>query len=157
MATAKRTRRDAEEAAIAAEEAGYRDEADSYGQGQPTDRLQFGYSPAVAAEAVAFHSLTSSQRWRTERAANYRLTILKLQKLPTKNFEPVESFFKLRKHWMLVSRGGRGRSTGEGSALGGEEAEDFLKLLAMQNLGVGAAVPPVSEEGEAKRKQHRTE
>jgi hypothetical protein len=149
----KKTRREREDEAIAAEEAAL-NAIDTYGMGAPTDRLQFGYAPSNADEARAFHSLTPAAEWRKARAASYRSAILRRQKAKVTNFETLESFFKLQRHWRQVaSSNGRGRSAATGSNVGGagDEAEDFLKQLALQNLGIGGAmdIPPSTEEDHA--------
>ena len=75
---------------------------DSYGHGNPTDRLQFGYSPAANDEAIAFHKRFSSEAWRDARKQRYLEGILKKGKLPA-NCEAVSSVFKLKAHWKKLS------------------------------------------------------
>lgn len=104
---------------------------DEYGKGHPSDRLVFGYSPAVTAEAVAFHSQFSPQQWRKARKDNFRTRCLRTgqqlqlehQKLMRKmkegnngkkqtamiedaslHFEPDMSVVQLRLYWMQRAR-----------------------------------------------------
>ena len=152
-----------EEIALVAAETARVKEIDAYGVGAPTDRLQFGYAPATAEEAVAFHSMFTAEAWRAERSRNYRTCVIKLQKLPTKHFEGLDTFFKLKKHWHDVAQQNqRGRSHTSGGG-GGEDAEDFLKQLALQNVGVGAGAQPPNADDHATAasppadKRHRKE
>ncbi|EAN80083.1 uncharacterized protein TEOVI_000110300 [Trypanosoma equiperdum] len=72
---------------------------DGYGKGSPTDRLQFGYAPAVAAEAVAYHSTISTDAWIEARRTRYRTAIVEQKKLRRPNCEPITSILKLQGHW----------------------------------------------------------
>ncbi|KPI86564.1 hypothetical protein ABL78_4387 [Leptomonas seymouri] len=110
-------------------------EVDSYGNGSPTDRLQFGYSPAVAAEAVAFHSRFAARDWLAARKRNARLVFAKKQKLSCLNCEPVTSILKLQRHWKKTNafqsevRGGKSR-------LKAEDLDQLLDMLASkQRIG----------------------
>lgn len=78
-------------------------EVDSYGKGSPTDRLQFGYSPAIAAEAAAFHARFTTEGWVAARKLNGRLAFVKKQKLSPLNCEPVTSILKLQRHWKKIN------------------------------------------------------
>ena len=109
--------------------------ADSYGPGEPFDRLQFGYKPAIPAEAIAFHAATPAAKWIKRRKANYATTILKRQKLVKSHFEPVTSMFKLKDHWKQVAEF-RNKQSGK---VDFDEAEEFLKFLTeKQSVGSGA-------------------
>jgi hypothetical protein len=50
---------------------------DTAGRGGALDRLSFGYSPAVAAEAIAFHGTISAPSWVAERRRRYKRCCLK--------------------------------------------------------------------------------
>ncbi|RNF12968.1 uncharacterized protein Tco025E_06384 [Trypanosoma conorhini] len=104
-------------------------EVDDYGKGSPTDRLQFGYAPANAAEAVAFHSSIPAKKWVAQRRKQGRLAIVMKQKLPRPNCEPMTSLLKLKQHW---------RSTAEfvaevrGGRVAQDSADELLELLVSQ-------------------------
>lgn len=72
---------------------------DAYGKGSPSDRLQFGYSPAIAEEAVTYHQRFSSGDWVAERRRLGRLTIAKHQRNPAPHCELLIPALKLREHW----------------------------------------------------------
>lgn len=110
-------------------------EVDTYGNGSPTDRLQFGYSPAVAAEAVAFHARFATSDWVAARRRNLQLTLVKKQKLTQLNCEPVTSILKLQRHWKQINafqsdvRGGK-------SKLKAADLDQLLDMLASkQRIG----------------------
>lgn len=110
-------------------------DVDTYGTGSPIDRLQFGYSPAVAAEAVAFHTRFSAADWIAARQRNGRLTLVKKQKLNPPNCEPVTSILKLQRHWKKMNafqsnvRGGK-------SKLKAADLDQLLDMLASkQRIG----------------------
>ncbi|KEG14787.1 hypothetical protein DQ04_00311230 [Trypanosoma grayi] len=100
--------------------------ADEYGKGSPTDRLQFGYAPAIAAEAVAFHTAIPAKKWVADRRSQGRITFVKKQKLTRPNCEPMTSLLKLKEHW---------RSTAQfvaevrGGDVGQDTADDLLEML----------------------------
>lgn len=102
-------------------------EPDAYGKGSPTDRLQFGYSPAITEEAVAFHSRTTAASWAQQRRANYHAAIVKRQRLPRANCEPMLSVLKLKNHWGKVSQF---RSGLRGDHITNEDADELLEMLA---------------------------
>lgn len=77
--------------------------ADDYGKGSPTDRLQFGYSPSIAEEAICFHQRFSSSQWIQERQRVGKLVFLKHQKIPALNCEMIIPALKLREHWKQQS------------------------------------------------------
>lgn len=101
---------------------------DVYGNGSPTDRLQFGYSPAVAAEAVAFHARFTTAAWLADRKRNGRNVFAKKQKLALPNCEPVTSILKLQSHWRQINAF---QSDVRGGAGGKLKAEDLDKLVDM--------------------------
>ena len=122
--------------------AGRDDDIDTYGKGEAFDRLQFGYSPAVAAEAVAFHSMTSTSKWIKRRKENYKAAILKKQKLSALHFEPITSMFALKEHWRQVAE----FQTNSKQAVNPDDAEAFLNFLAAQRDPQHKAVAaPVQE------------
>jgi hypothetical protein len=110
-------------------------DVDAYGNGAPTDRLQFGYSPAVTAEAVAFHSRFATDDWLAARKRNGHLAFVKKQKLSTLNCEPITSILKLQRHWKKINafqsdvRGGK-------SKLKATDLDQLLDMLASkQRIG----------------------
>ncbi|RNE99027.1 hypothetical protein TraAM80_08416 [Trypanosoma rangeli] len=104
-------------------------EVDDYGKGSPTDRLQFGYAPSNAAEAVAFHSSIPAAKWIAQRRKQARHAIFKKQKLSRPNCEPMTSLLKLKQHW---------RNTAQfvaevrGGSVGQDSAEELLELFVSQ-------------------------
>lgn len=78
-------------------------EADTYGNGAPTDRLQFGYSPAVAEEAVAFHSQFTAEEWVRRRREACRAVFVE-KKERRLSCEPITSQLKLKQHWRNLSQ-----------------------------------------------------
>eukprot|EP00796_Vickermania_ingenoplastis_P004608 gene4608-3322_t len=74
-------------------------EMDEYGKGLPTDRLQFGYAPAIAEEAVAFHRRISAADWVEARRRVGHRVFAKHQKSTRLHCEPITSVLKLRHHW----------------------------------------------------------
>ena len=122
---------------------------DTYGKGDATDRLQFGYSPAVPEEAVAFHALFPAAAWKQERQQRYRKYIAKGQPLPRHKslLEPLESVFKVTSHWELSQQRAKGGAAGAAAGPlggGGLAADDFLAFLSRQNLG-----PAANDDGDA--------
>lgn len=112
------------------------EEVDAYGKGAPTDRLQFGYSPAVAAEAVAFHSRFTAETWRAARQRNGRHTFVKKQKLSPLNCEPVTSILKLQRHWKKTNAFKSDVSGSSGSLLKAADLDHLLDMLASkQRIG----------------------
>ena len=118
---------------------------DSYGQGCPTDRLQFGYAPAVSAEAVAFYACMSKQQWLQARKGWWTWFVKAPQGQLTQsggpgrdapNCEPITSQFKLQHHWKQAAQGkpGGGMSGQEHGARSAEDeearAEKFISALA---------------------------
>ncbi|AYU80461.1 hypothetical protein conserved [Leishmania donovani] len=101
---------------------------DTYGNGSPTDRLQFGYSPSVAAEAVAFHTRFTKDAWVTARKRNGRLVFVKKQKLGVTNCEPITSILKLQSHWKQMNAF---QSDVQGGAVRKLKAEDLDMLVDM--------------------------
>jgi len=77
---------------------------DQYGLGHPFDRLQFGYSPAVTAEAVAFYQQFPLNEWLRKRRENFTRAIIKKQKL--KHLESLESFLSENASFRSSSRFG---------------------------------------------------
>lgn len=107
------------------------DSADEYGKGAPTDRLQFGYAPAIAEEAMCFHTRIPASKWVQDRVRIGKLVFKNHQKNPVPHFEPISSALKLRDHWKKQSvlqanyRGG-----GTRGALDAEKYEGLLELFA---------------------------
>lgn len=101
---------------------------DAYGHGHPFDRLQFGYSPAVTPEAVAFHSRIDAKEWVALRSEMYRRCILKRQKLTRANCEPLTSMFKVKDHWKKTMTSSC-RTSQVGDPMNVEEMEKFLAFL----------------------------
>lgn len=104
-----------------------REEVDAYGKGNPEDRLQFGYAPALAEEAIAFHSRISAHEWVSKRRESSRIAIKKGQKLAKPNCEPFASMLKLKNHWSNVSQFNVDR---RGECVSAEEADSLLDMLA---------------------------
>lgn len=108
--------------------AGHREEdKDEYGRGCPTDRLQFGYSPAVADEAVTFHSCISAANWVAQRKKNGRHVFVKKQRLAVPNNEPFSSVLKLQRHWNKVETF---QTEVRGSRLKADDLDQLLDMLA---------------------------
>ncbi|GET90235.1 hypothetical protein, conserved [Leishmania tarentolae] len=101
---------------------------DTYGNGSPTDRLQFGYSPSVVAEAVAFHSRFTKDAWVTARKRNGRMVFVKKQKLKVTNCEPITSILKLQSHWRRMNAF---QSDVRGETVRKLKAEDLDMLVDM--------------------------
>lgn len=101
---------------------------DAYGNGSPTDRLQFGYSPSVTAEAVAFHTRFTKDAWVAVRKRNGRLVFVKKQKLDVTNCEPITSILKLQSHWKQMNAF---QSDARGGAVRTLKAEDLDMLVDM--------------------------
>lgn len=80
-----------------------KERADEYGKGAPTDRLQFGYSPSIAEEAVCFHQHISPTQWIEDRQRIGKLVYSKHQKNPYPNCELIIPALKLREHWKQQS------------------------------------------------------
>ncbi|ORC86980.1 uncharacterized protein TM35_000241300 [Trypanosoma theileri] len=106
-------------------------EVDEYGKGCPTDRLQFGYAPAIAAEAVAFHNTISAKKWIDDRRRQGRITIVKKQKLTRPNCEPMTSLLKLKQHWRNTKQF-LAEVRGSGSNVAQDAADDLLEMLVSQ-------------------------
>lgn len=102
-------------------------EPDVYGKGSPADRLQFGYSPAVAEEAVAFHSRITAESWLRERRRSGRIAFVKHEKLPRMNLEPIHSVLKLKNHWSKVSQF---QSSLHDDRVTAQDADHLLDMLA---------------------------
>ncbi|KAF8275974.1 hypothetical protein TcYC6_0014330 [Trypanosoma cruzi] len=104
-------------------------DVDEYGKGSPTDRLQFGYAPAIAAEAIAFHSVISAKKWIAERRKQTCIAIVKKQKLPRPNCEPMTSLLKLKEHWRE-----KAQFVAElrGGGVGQDSADELLELFVSQ-------------------------
>ncbi|KPA85090.1 hypothetical protein ABB37_01496 [Leptomonas pyrrhocoris] len=110
-------------------------EVDTYGNGSPTDRLQFGYSPAVAAEAAAFHSRFAAADWIAARKRNGHLVFAKKQKLSPLNCEPVTSILKLQRHWKKINAFQSDVHSGK-SKLKAADLDQLLDMLASkQRIG----------------------
>ena len=122
--------------------------ADDYGRGAPTDRLVYGYSPAIVAEAVAFHSQYAAADWRRARKQHFREQCLKprasrqhggddacdaagdADSTPT-HFETDLAVLQLRLYWLSRAKEERRMATTLAVATGGggDDAQ-FGKLLA---------------------------
>ncbi|KAF8283119.1 hypothetical protein TcBrA4_0077160 [Trypanosoma cruzi] len=104
-------------------------DVDEYGKGSPTDRLQFGYAPAIAAEAIAFHSAIPAKKWIAERRKQTCIAIVKKQKLPRPNCEPMTSLLKLKEHWRE-----KAQFVAElrGGGVGQDPADELLELFVSQ-------------------------
>ncbi|KAG5500035.1 hypothetical protein GH5_04177 [Leishmania sp. Ghana 2012 LV757] len=109
---------------------------DAYGNGSPTDRLQFGYSPSVAAEAVAFHARFTKDAWVTARRRNARIVFFKKKKLDVTNCEPITSLLKLQSHWKRTNAFESGVRGGAVSRLKAEDLDKLVDMLASkQRIG----------------------
>ncbi|KAH9600437.1 hypothetical protein LSM04_000838 [Trypanosoma melophagium] len=104
---------------------------DEYGKGSPTDRLQFGYAPAIAAEAVAFHTAISTKKWIDDRRRQGGITIVKKQKLTRPNCEPMTSLLKLKQHWRNTKQF-LAEVRDSGSNVPQDAADDLLEMLVSQ-------------------------
>jgi hypothetical protein len=104
---------------------------DVYGKGDPTDRLQFGYSPASIDEAIAYHGLFPTGQWVDERRRRYAIAITKRKAMHCPTLEPIESVFKLKTHWDSAASYQKQAATHATTLADG--AEDFLALLSHQN------------------------
>lgn len=104
--------------------------ADEYGHGSPTDRLQFGYSPSIADEAVSFHQRISPSEWVAERRRLGKLVFSKHQKLPSPNCEPFSSCIKLRDYWKKQSKLHPGGNAVNNSAADTNRLEQLLEMFA---------------------------
>ncbi|EKF38331.1 hypothetical protein MOQ_001465 [Trypanosoma cruzi marinkellei] len=104
-------------------------DVDEYGKGSPTDRLQFGYAPSNAAEAIAFHSAIPAKKWIAERRKQACIAIVKKQKLPRPNCEPMTSLLKLKEHWRE-----KAQFVAElrGGGVGQESADELLEMFVSQ-------------------------
>ncbi|RNF16857.1 hypothetical protein TcG_05974 [Trypanosoma cruzi] len=104
-------------------------DVDEYGKGSPTDRLQFGYAPAIAAEAIAIHSAIPAKKWIAERRKQTCIAIVKKQKLPRPNCEPMTSLLKLKEHWRE-----KAQFVAElrGGGVGQDPADELLELFVSQ-------------------------
>nr|CCC53746.1 conserved hypothetical protein [Trypanosoma vivax Y486] len=100
---------------------------DEYGKGSPSDRLQFGYAPAVSAEAIAFHSTISADAWISARRKNYWKAIIKQKPLERSNCEPLTSVLKLKKHWQNTKQ--FEAEVGGGNDTWRDKADDVLEEL----------------------------
>ena len=116
---------------------------DTYGKGEPTDRLQFGYSPAVTDEAVAYHAMIRPSQWIGERKKRLKNYLFKKQRVPPhmSSLEPLESVFKLKEHWMLT--GQQAKTQQMQNAAAAEKADEFLAFLSAQNAVYGDEEPNV--------------
>ncbi|CCW68560.1 unnamed protein product [Phytomonas sp. Hart1] len=103
------------------------EEIDIYGKGSPTDRLQFGYAPAIAEEAIAFHSRYTARKWIEARRDLGRLAFVKKQKLPKTNCEPITSLLKLKNYWNRLEEFNTSLRGGHFNA---QEADNLLEILA---------------------------
>ena len=128
---------------------------DEFGKGNPFDRLQFGYSPAIAAEATAFHAPFVAKDWISQRKKFYTMCIVKKQKLHKANCEPLVTMFKLKRHWQSLSKFDAGL---KGDAIDDDEAQQFLDLLAREQQqdqqptsSTAAAADSSVEQREAKQ------
>lgn len=124
---------------------------DTYGRGSPTDRLQFGYSPAHAEEAVAFHRSTSAAHWIATRRRLGNICFIKKQKLHQLNCEPLTTMLALRKYWaqrQAYQTGVRKGVDEDGNGwLQGDRADAFLEELAARQAFAG------EPEGEGESEQ----
>ncbi|KAK7195042.1 hypothetical protein NESM_000427000 [Novymonas esmeraldas] len=103
---------------------------DAYGTGSPTDRLQFGYSPAVAAEAVAFHARFTAEAWVAARKSAGRIAFVKKQKLEVPHCEPITSILKLQSHWKQLNLFQSGIHGSTGSKLKADDLDRLVEMLA---------------------------
>lgn len=105
------------------------DGKDEYGKGEPFDRLQFGYSPAIAAEAVAFHQQHPASQWVADRSQRWRSLFVQRHRLSASEFncEPISSLFKLKAHWRAQST--FQMASGANTNIDMHEAEEFLASL----------------------------
>ncbi|KAG5474534.1 hypothetical protein LSCM1_03321 [Leishmania martiniquensis] len=109
---------------------------DTYGNGSPTDRLQFGYSPSVAAEAIAFHARFTKDAWVAARKCNARIVFVKKQKLDSTNCEPISSVLKLQSHWRRTNAFQSDVRGGVKSKLKAEDLDKLVEMLAAkQRIG----------------------
>lgn len=116
----------------ASNEASYgKNPVDFCGKGHPFDRLQFGYSPSDNDEARAYHSQFTAQQWVKARSANYKTAIVKRQKLPKLNCEPLTTMFKLKRYWASLNTN---ENNAGGNIFDGAFAEDLLEQLASKQL-----------------------
>lgn len=141
--------REAAAAAAAAEVAAAAPAAeDDYGKGEPFDRLQFGYAPSIAIEAVTFHAATSAKKWLKQRRAAYAAACLRREPLAVPHFEPLLSMLKLRQHWKEAAAF---QASFAGQA-GVDDAASFLERLAGGDAlpfgDVDAGEPVVAAEDE---------
>lgn len=104
-------------------------ELDVYGKGLPTDRLQFGYAPAVLEEALDYHAQYTAADWVADRRRNYRAAIVQRQKLEPLNCEPFASVLKLKKHWESLSQF---NADVNGGQVDMDQVDNVLDLLAAQ-------------------------
>lgn len=108
------------------------DSVDEYGKGSPTDRLQFGYAPTIAEEAVCFHARVPASEWIQDRKRIGKIVFAKHQKNPVMHFEPISSALKLRDHWKkqsVIQANYRADGAPRG-ALDAEKYEGLLELFA---------------------------
>lgn len=104
---------------------------DEYGQGAASDRLQFGYAPAIYEEAVAFHSLISAKEWIANRKRNGQIAFVKKQKLHKPNCEPIVTMLKLKRYWSELNElGSKLREGTTGMSI--DAADAFLEALSAQ-------------------------
>ncbi|KAG5500622.1 hypothetical protein JKF63_03718 [Porcisia hertigi] len=103
---------------------------DTYGNGSPTDRLQFGYSPSITAEAVAFHARFTKDAWVAARRRNGRVVFVKKQRLELTNCEPVTSILKLQSHWKQTNAFQSDARGGVGGTLKAEDLDKLVDMLA---------------------------
>lgn len=135
-------------------------EMDVYGMGSPTDRLQFGYSPASHDEAIRFHALYSTSAWLAARKRNGHQVFVKHEKLKPTNCEPITTMLKLKRYWSrmqhfsdVLKEGATGMSV--------DAADAFLASLAEEaNRGdeetdEGAATKPSPRNAAKKAKRAR--
>ncbi|CAJ1029192.1 hypothetical protein, conserved [Leishmania lindenbergi] len=109
---------------------------DTYGNGSPTDRLQFGYSPSIAAEAVAFHARFAKEAWVAARKRNGRVVFVKRQKLDATNCEPITSILKLQSHWKQLNAFQGDARDGAGRKMKAEDLDKLIDMLASkQRIG----------------------
>ncbi|EPY42428.1 hypothetical protein AGDE_01495 [Angomonas deanei] len=100
---------------------------DEYGMGSPTDRLQFGYSPAVTEEAVVYHGQFTAEEWIAARRENGRKVFVKKGKLEKTNLEPFTSVLKLKNYWNTLSQF---THDAREDHVGVNAADDLLEMLA---------------------------
>jgi hypothetical protein len=132
---------------------------DVYGASSPFDRLQFGYLPANADEAIAFHKRTSAAAWVAQRKEGYTAHVVKKTRKQPPHFESLSAYFKLRNHWKAASAfQQKGAGAGNVSA-----AEEFLQQLGLVEDSLpepttpkaGAVDAAPADESKAKKRRKK--